>query len=97
MIRTSKEKAGYTGNLAKYLDSKGIGNRMLFGGNLTKQPVFSQLRKDRPEAFRVIGSLTGADDLMGRAIFVGVYPGLTKRDLEFMVTSIQEFMAGVES
>ncbi|MEI6051859.1 MAG: hypothetical protein WCQ44_04085 [Opitutaceae bacterium] len=45
-------------DLALHLDEKKIGNRMFFGGNLLRQPVFVQLRKDRPEAFRVI-SQTG--------------------------------------
>lgn len=41
-------------DLARTLDEKKIGNRMLFGGNLLRQPVFVQLRKDRPGAVRVI-------------------------------------------
>ena len=45
-------------DLARHLDEKKIGNRMFFGGNLLRQPVFVQLRKDRPEAFRVV-SATG--------------------------------------
>jgi CDP-6-deoxy-D-xylo-4-hexulose-3-dehydrase len=45
-------------DLARHLDAKKIGNRMFFGGNLLRQPVFVQLRKDRPEAFRVV-SATG--------------------------------------
>lgn len=43
-------------DLARHLDAKKIGNRMFFGGNLLRQPVFVQLRKDRPKAFRVISS-----------------------------------------
>jgi CDP-6-deoxy-D-xylo-4-hexulose-3-dehydrase len=43
-------------DLARHLDEKKIGNRMFFGGNLLRQPVFVQLRKDRPEAFRVVSS-----------------------------------------
>lgn len=41
----------------KYLDEKKIGNRMLFGGNLVRQPAFVQLRKDNPGAFRIVGEL----------------------------------------
>ncbi len=44
-------------DLARHLDQKKIGNRMFFGGNLLRQPVFVQLRKDRPEAFRVISAI----------------------------------------
>ena len=89
MIRPIRGKAEDARSLAKHLDSEGIGNRMLFGGNLTKQPVFHQLRKERPGAFRVVGTLAGADDLMERALFVGVYPGLSQRDLKKIMVTIR--------
>jgi CDP-6-deoxy-D-xylo-4-hexulose-3-dehydrase len=91
MVRPRKGKVGDTRSLARHLDGAGIGNRMLFGGNLTKQPVFSQLRRERPESFRVVGSLVGADDLMERALFVGVYPGLGRPDLDRIVAGIKNW------
>ena len=42
-------------DLAKQLDQHQIGNRMLFGGNLVRQPAFAQLYKDRPESMRIVG------------------------------------------
>lgn len=89
MVRPRAGKAGDTRSLARRLDEAGIGNRMLFGGNLTKQPVFSQLRRERPDAFRVVGTLEGADDLMERALFVGVYPGLGEAELHRMAEEIR--------
>lgn len=77
--------------LARYLDEQKIGNRMLFGGNLVRQPVLVQLRKDRPDAFRVVGELQGADAIMNEVLFVGTYPGLTRPMLDYMVSSIGEF------
>ena len=65
---------------------------MLFGGNLVRQPVMVQLRKDRPDAFRVIGNLEGADRIMNEAIFVGTYPGLTKEMLSYMIEVIRGFV-----
>jgi CDP-6-deoxy-D-xylo-4-hexulose-3-dehydrase len=100
---------------ARYLDEKRIGNRMLFGGNLLRQPAFVQLKKDNPAAFRVVpdpqpalvtpkqseggtrnpqpegSALPGADRIMNEAIFIGVYPGLGERQLEYMITAIQGF------
>jgi CDP-4-dehydro-6-deoxyglucose reductase, E1 len=76
---------------ARALDAKKIGNRMLFGGNLVRQPAFVQLRQDNPAAFRVVGDLVGADRIMNEAIFVGVYPGLTSAMLDFMVETITKF------
>ena len=78
-------------DLARHLDEKRIGNRMLFGGNLLRQPAFVHLRKTRPEALRIIGDMAGADRIMNESIFVGVYPGLTPEMLGYMVATISEF------
>ena len=77
--------------LASHLDSKKIGNRMLFGGNLVRQPAFTRLKEDNPHAFRVISDLSGADRVMNDALFVGVYPGLTHEMLEFVAGTIRDF------
>jgi len=78
--------------LARALDEKRIGTRMLFGGNLTRQPAFVQLRTDRPQSWRSIGDLKGADQLMNEALFLGVYPGLTREMLDYVVETIHEFV-----
>jgi CDP-6-deoxy-D-xylo-4-hexulose-3-dehydrase len=78
-------------DLARHLDEKKIGNRMLFGGNLLRQPVFVQLRKDRPDAFRVAGDLPGADELMNTALFLGTYPGLSPAMLDYELHVIRDF------
>ena len=78
---------------ASYLDDNKIGNRMLFGGNLLRQPAFVQLKHDRPEALRVMGEMPGADRIMNEAIFIGTYPGLTQIQLDYMVQKIREFVA----
>jgi CDP-6-deoxy-D-xylo-4-hexulose-3-dehydrase len=77
---------------AKTLDEARIGNRMLFGGNLVRQPAFVQLKSDRPEAFRVVGDLAGADRIMNEAIFVGVYPGLSQKMLDYVVETVCKFV-----
>lgn len=77
---------------AQHLDLHKIGNRMLFGGNLVRQPAFVQLRKDRPGAFRIVGELEGSDRIMNESIFMGVYPGLTKAMLDYMIETITRFV-----
>jgi CDP-6-deoxy-D-xylo-4-hexulose-3-dehydrase len=77
--------------LARHLDGQRIGNRMLFGGNLLRQPAFVQLRKENPGAMRILGDLSGADRLMNEAIFVGVYPGLTRTMLDYIVETVSAF------
>lgn len=89
--------------LARHLEDKKIGNRMLFGGNLLRQPAFVQLRHERPEALRLIGEAAtsttlgnaypGADRLMNESLFIGTYPGLTKAMMDYEVAAIREFVA----
>jgi CDP-6-deoxy-D-xylo-4-hexulose-3-dehydrase len=87
-----REGAPFTAvELSRHLDERKVGNRRLFGGNLVRQPAFVQLRKDNPKAFRVVGPLEGADRLMRSALFVGVYPGLTRAMLGYVVEVIGEF------
>jgi CDP-6-deoxy-D-xylo-4-hexulose-3-dehydrase len=76
---------------ARHLDNNKIGNRMLFGGNLLRQPVMVQLKKDRPESFRVVGRMEGADKIMNEVIFIGTYPGLTREMLDYVIEIIQKF------
>ena len=79
-------------DLARCLDEKKIGNRMLFGGNLLRQPAFVQLKVDRPDAIRLIGSLEGADEIMNRTLFIGTYPGLSSQMIDYMVESTLDFV-----
>ncbi len=79
-------------DFAKALDAAKIGNRMLFGGNLLRQPAFVELRKERPDAIRVVGDLKGADRIMNESIFVGTYPGLTPAMLNYMIETIRKFV-----
>ena len=77
--------------LAQELDRCLIGNRMLFGGNLVRQPAFVQLRQDRPEALRVVGDLADSDQIMASTLFLGTYPGLTAEMLQEEIGVIQAF------
>ena len=77
--------------LACELDKHKIGNRMLFGGNLLRQPAFVDLLKNQPNSLRVIGSLCGSDSIMLSTLFLGTYPGLTKNMLSHEVQIISNF------
>jgi CDP-4-dehydro-6-deoxyglucose reductase, E1 len=79
-------------DLAIALDAAKIGNRMLFGGNLIRQPAFVNLRREDPAAFRTVGDLPGADRIMNEAIFIGTYPGLTQEMIRYMVEIIRQFV-----
>ena len=78
--------------LAKELDKHKIGNRMLFGGNLLRQPAFVELKKENPSTFRVATEVTGSDQIMNDTLFLGTYPGLTKSMLDFEIDIINKFI-----
>jgi CDP-4-dehydro-6-deoxyglucose reductase, E1 len=81
-------------DLARFLEERKIGTRMLFGGNLVRQPAWVRLRRDHPHAFRIAAKLAGADQLMESAMFVGVYPGLSRLMLDYIVESVHDFVRG---
>jgi CDP-6-deoxy-D-xylo-4-hexulose-3-dehydrase len=74
--------------LLRFLDSRKIGTRLLFAGNILKQPAYKDVE------FRVVGDLTNTDIVMKRSFWVGVYPGLTNQMLDYVIDSISDFMAG---
>ncbi len=92
MLLVREEAPFRHSDLARFLDSNKIGNRMLFGGNMVRQPAFIQLVKDRPGSFRIVGKLTGADQLMQKALFLGTYPGLSNEMLDFEIDVIRKFV-----
>ena len=79
-------------DLAQELDRHQIGNRMLFGGNLLRQPAFVQLQHDRPNALRVVGEMAGSDGIMNSTLFLGTYPGLTSSMLKCEIRVISSFL-----
>ena len=72
-------------DLLKYLDQYKIGTRLLFAGNLTRQPYF------KDHTHRVSGDLTNTDKVMNNTFWVGVYPGLNEDMLSFIVEKIEAF------
>ncbi len=65
---------------------------MLFGGNLIKQPAFVELLKSNENAFRVVGNMDGSDDVMNNALFLGTFPGLTNKMIDYEISIIQQFV-----
>ena len=79
---------------SKFLDNHKIGHRMLFGGNLTKQPAFVALKQDNQNSFRVATELLGADEIMNKSLFLGVYPGLTSEMIQNISSKINLYFTG---
>ena len=78
-------------DLARELDKHKIGNRMLFGGNLLRQPAFVNHIKDNPTGIRVIGDLSGSDRIMNKVLFIGTYPGLNEDMIRSEIQIIKNF------
>ena len=95
---TVKQDAPFTRTqLAQELDKYCIGNRMLFGGNLVKQPAFVNIKNNNNNAFRVPNKLDGSDLIMNNTLFLGVYPGLTEQMLDKIVQVISHFCDAKQS
>lgn len=80
-----RKDAPYTRNdLVRWLEARKVGTRLLFGGNLIRQPAY------RNQNYRIIGDLKQSDDVMRRVFWIGVYPGLTRPMLDYVIETIYE-------
>lgn len=83
---TLKEDAGVRRvDLLKFLDQNKIGTRLLFAGNLTRQPYFQNVE------YRVVGDLTNTDRTMNQTFWLGVQPSLTQQHFDFVGDKFEEF------
>ncbi len=72
--------APFTRNeVTRFLESRKIATRLLFGGNLTRQPAY------RGREFRVAGSLANTDFVMNQVFWIGIYPGISPKILDYML------------
>ena len=91
---TVREGAGVTRDgLVAALEAAKVQTRMLFAGNMVRQPVFDSMRASG-EGFRVVGELTNTDRIMSDAFWIGVYPGMTEEMLAHMVEVIRSVVRG---
>ena len=75
--------------LVRYLEENKIGTRLLFGGNLIKQPAYQHVK------YRVADSLENTDRVMHQGLWLGVWPGLHKEHYEYIQEKIGQFLSGI--
>jgi CDP-6-deoxy-D-xylo-4-hexulose-3-dehydrase len=73
-------------DIVAHLEEHRVATRLLFGGNLLRQPAYAGLPS------RVVGDLTNADVIANSTFWIGVFPGLTDEMLDYMVDTIQAFV-----
>ena len=71
--------------LVRHLEGAKIGTRLLFGGNLLRQPAYRNI------PHRVVGNLQSADFVMNQVFWIGVYPGLTQPMLDYVIETFHTF------
>ncbi|MSR76802.1 MAG: lipopolysaccharide biosynthesis protein RfbH [Candidatus Omnitrophica bacterium] len=74
------------GEIVSYLEQRKIATRMLFGGNLTKQPAYKDSK------YRIAGSLKNTDLVMNDLFWIGVYPGLDSDQLSYVLSAFDDFL-----
>ena len=79
--------------IVRALEAHGIQTRMLFAGNLVKHPCFDLLRKEG-RGYRVVGELSATDRIMNDTFWLGVYPGMTEVQIDYMAEVLQSALKG---
>ncbi|SMC39073.1 CDP-6-deoxy-D-xylo-4-hexulose-3-dehydrase [Sporomusa malonica] len=88
---TIKEDVNFTRNqMIAYLEGRGIQTRMLFAGNLLRHPCFDEMRKSG-QGYRVVGELSNTDIIMNQTFWIGVYPGMSTKMLDYMIHELHAF------
>ena len=84
---TVKENVNFSRkDVTQYLENNNIETRVLFAGNITRQPAFRNIKS------RIVGDLKVSDIVMNNSFFVGVYPGLEFDHLEIMIKTFDSFL-----
>lgn len=88
---TLSEKAKFTRNdIVEFLENNNIQTRNLFAGNIVRHPLFDNLEEGLE--YKKIGELPNTDKIMNNSFWIGVYPGMDNKVINFMINKIREFV-----
>ena len=76
--------------IVRELEDRRVGTRLLFGGNLLRQPAFMGCEK------RVVGALNNTDKVMNDSFWIGVWPGINEEMLSYMVSTLEDVLKGLK-
>jgi len=83
-VRTGKDACTSRAQVVRFLESRNIATRLLFGGNLLRQPAYRGIQR------RVIGDLPNSDFVMNNVFWIGLYPGITQAMIDYMAESFHQ-------
>ncbi|MDT0453978.1 lipopolysaccharide biosynthesis protein RfbH [Streptomyces hesseae] len=86
VITVAPEAPFSRAELVHHLEERKIGTRRLFAGNLTRQPAYIG------REHRVVGTLANSDIITEHTFWIGVYPGLTEEMLDYVISTVKEFV-----
>ena len=87
---TVRENAPFTRKeIVEYLSKQLIDSRSMFGGNITKQPYFQN------QEYRISGNLSNTDTIMNQTFWIGVFPGINQKMLDYMCNSFKNFIGNI--
>jgi len=88
---TVKEDSGFTrNNITAFLEKNLIQTRLLFAGNITKQPAYLDIE------CRIIGDLNNTDNIMKNSFFIGVYPGINDKQIAHIAMVFKDFFSKLD-
>ncbi|MBI2252210.1 MAG: lipopolysaccharide biosynthesis protein RfbH [Armatimonadetes bacterium] len=93
-LLTVKENAPFSRDMiVNYFEKNNIQTRMLFAGNLIRHPAFDQMR-EKGRGYKIAGGLKNTDMVMKDTFWIGVYPGMTKEKLDYIIKVAEDFVVG---
>jgi len=83
-VRKGKDAPTTRNQVVRFMESRNIATRLLFGGNLLRQPAYRDIQR------RVIGDLRNTDFVMNNVFWIGLYPGITQAMIDYMAETFHQ-------